>query len=71
MKTQLYFDKSTRNFRELEIGDLVKWTVSGLTRKGIFKQFQNNNAEVNSLSVGNQIMQMKCFVPLQLLEIDN
>jgi hypothetical protein len=71
MKTQLYFDKSTGRFRELEIGDLVKWTVSGLTRKGIFKQFQNDNAEVNTLSVGDQLIRMKCFVPSQLLEIDN
>lgn len=70
MATQLYFDKSIVRFRELEIGDLVKWTVGGKTRKGIFKQIIDNTAEVNTTFIESQPMNMKCFVPLNIIELD-
>jgi hypothetical protein len=65
-----YFSKQTGKFRQLEIGDLVKWTVSNKTRRGIFKQEINNTAEVNSTFIENQIINLKCFVPLDLIELD-
>lgn len=70
MASQLYFDKSISRFRELEIGDLVKWTVGNKTRKGIFKQIKDNTAEVNSTFVESQPINMKCFVPLNIIELD-
>jgi hypothetical protein len=70
MKNQYYFDKSILRFRELEIGDLVKWKVGNKTRKGIFKQIQNDSAEVITTFVESQAINVKCFVPLYLIEID-
>lgn len=70
MATQLYFDKSIVRFRELEIGDKIKWIVGDKTRRGIFKQVVNNTAEVITTFVEAQAINIKCFVPLHLIEID-
>jgi hypothetical protein len=70
MATQLYFDKSIGKFRELEIGDNIKWIVGDKTRRGIFKQVVNNTAEVITTFVESQAINIKCFVPLTLIEID-
>lgn len=70
MATQLYFDKSIVRFRELEIGDNIKWIVGDKTRKGIFKQIINDTAEVISTFVESQPINIKCFVPLNLIELD-
>jgi hypothetical protein len=70
MATQLYFDKSIVRFRELEIGDNIKWTVGDKTRKGIFKQIVNDTAEVITTFVECQPINIKCFVPLHLIQID-
>jgi hypothetical protein len=71
MATQLYFDKSIVRFRELEIGDKIKWTVGDKTRRGIFKQVVNNTAEVITTFVESQAINIKCFVPLTLIEFDS
>ena len=71
MKNQFYFDKSILVFRELEIGDLVKWKVGNKTRKGIFKQIKDDSAEVITTFVESQPINVKCFVPLYLIEIDS
>lgn len=55
----------------LEIGQKVKWTISGQVRKGIFKQIVNNTAEVITTFVETQPINLKCFVPLNLIELDN
>jgi hypothetical protein len=55
----------------LEIGQLVKWTVGNKIRKGIFKQIVNDNAEVISTFVEGQPINLKCFVPLNIIEIDD
>jgi hypothetical protein len=70
MKNQYYFDKSISRFRELEIGDLVKWKVGDKTRRGIFKQIVDNSAEVITTFVESQPINIKCFVPLHLIQID-
>ena len=55
----------------LEIGQRVKWTVGTITRYGIFKQIIGETAEVKSLRANDQPICLTCFVPLQLIEIDN
>jgi hypothetical protein len=70
MENQYYFDKSISRFRELEIGDQIKWKVGDKTRRGIFKQMINNTAEVITTFVESQAINIKCFVPLHLIEID-
>jgi hypothetical protein len=71
MQNQYYFDKSISRFRELEIGDLVKWKVGDKTRRGIFKQIKDDLAEVITTFVESQAINVKCFVPLYLIEIDS
>ena len=70
MKNQYYFDKSIIRFRQLEIGDQIKWTVGDKTRRGIFKQIVDDSAEVITTFVELQPINIKCFVPLHLIEID-
>jgi hypothetical protein len=70
MKNQYYFDKSIVRFRQLEIGDQIKWTVGDKTRRGIFKQIVDNSAEVITTFVESQPINIKCFVPLHLIQID-
>jgi hypothetical protein len=55
----------------LDIGDKVKWKVGNKTRKGIFKQIINDTAEVITLFVENQPINIKVFVPLNILQLDN
>jgi hypothetical protein len=71
MENQYYFDKSISRFRKLEIGDLVKWKVGDKIRKGIFKQITDNSAEVITTFVESHPINIKCFVPLNLIEIDS
>jgi hypothetical protein len=71
MENQYYFDKSISRFRQLEIGDLVKWKVGDKTRRGIFKQIKDDSAEVITTFVESQAINVKCFVPLYLIEIDS
>lgn len=68
MENQYYFDKDRQEFRVIEIGDKVKWTVGEKTRKGIFKQIVGNTAEVITTFVEDQPINLKCFVPLNLIE---
>jgi hypothetical protein len=70
MQNQYYFDKSIVRFRQLEIGDQIKWTVGDKTRRGIFKQIVDNSAEVITTFVESQPINIKCFVPLHLIQID-
>jgi hypothetical protein len=53
-----------------QIGDKVKWKIGNKTRKAIFKQIINDTAEVITISVESQPINMKVFVPLQLIELD-
>jgi hypothetical protein len=71
MENQYYFDKDRQEFRVIEIGDKIKWTVGDKTRRGIFKQVVNNTAEVITTFVETQAINIKCFVPLTLIEFDS
>jgi len=56
----------------MEIGQKVKWTISGKTRYGIFKEMKNNNlASVICLKFVTVNMCLNCDVEYDLLEIDN
>jgi len=68
---KLYFDKSISKFRELEIGDLVKWNVGNKTAKGIFRTVsEKGKAEVNSLWIEKNAINLKCEVDLSIIELD-
>jgi hypothetical protein len=71
MENQYYFDRDRQKFRVIEIGDKIKWTVGDKTRRGIFKQVVNNTAEVITTFVESQAINIKCFVPLTLIEFDS
>ena len=71
MQTYIIYDNSILKFRELEIGDLVTWNVSGKIRRGIFKQVLNDNAEINTTFIESQPINIKCFVPLEIIQLDN
>jgi hypothetical protein len=56
----------------MEIGQKVKWTISGKTRYGIFKELKNNNlASVICLKFETVNMCLNCDVEYHLLQIDN
>jgi hypothetical protein len=55
---------------DLEIGDKVKWVVGNTTRKGIFKQIVNDSAEVITTFIEDHSINVKCFVPLDIIQLD-
>jgi hypothetical protein len=70
MENQYYFDRDRQQFRVIEIGDKVKWVSGNKIRRGIFKQVVNNTAEVITTFVEDQPINLKCFVPLTLIEFE-
>lgn len=68
---KLYFDKSISKFRQLEIGDLIKWNVGNKTAKGIFKTINaKGKAEVNSLWIEKNAINLKLELDLSVIELD-
>jgi hypothetical protein len=55
---------------DLEIGDKVKWVVGNTTRKGIFKQIVKDSAEVITTFIEDHAINVKCFVPLDIIQLD-
>ena len=54
----------------MEIGDKVKWIISGKIRKGIFRQDLGDKAEIICTSFEGVPMALKCEVEKKLLSLD-
>lgn len=54
----------------MQTGDKIKWTVSGKTRKGIFRQDLGEKAQVICTSFEGVPMALKAVVEKKLLSLD-
>lgn len=64
-------DTLTNTKRTIEIGELVTWVINGKTRTGIYIEDDGIHANVNSLFVDKQPINLKCSVPIELITLAN